>query len=194
MGQPPVYRYSAMTQGQAISVMTRAHRMTSANGFQKACGAAMQLLQRPVHDGGVCWREGGRVFLEEFPAVRRDTVLNGWIFALFGTYDYQIAFPDTPYTEFFRSTCDSLTGSLSDYDSGFWSYYSSGSRRLASPFYHSLHLSQLEALRQIADSPVVERTLDSWTRCQSNSLYKSWAVLLKACQKLREPHETTIVG
>jgi len=194
MGQPPAYRYSAMTQGQAISVMARAYTMTPAEGFQNACTAAMELMKRPVREGGVCWYEAGNVFLEEFPAFGRDTVLNGWLFALFGVYDYQLAFSDKAGTEFFRSTCDSLTGSLSAFDRGYWSLYSCGSKRLASPFYHSLHLSQLEALRQITDSPSVRIAFDSWTRCQNNRLYKSWAILVKACQKLREPQETTIVG
>lgn len=193
MGQSSQYRYSAMTQGQAISVMTRAYKVTKGAGFERACRAALELLRKPVQDGGVCCYEAQNVFLEEFPASRRDTVLNGWIFALFGVHDYLLQFTDEQIKTFYADTCASLTSHFPEYDAGFWSYYSSGSKRLASPFYHRLHLSQLKALKQIIDQPCVHLVQERWKRYEKNKFCKSWAVLVKGFQKLREPGEITIV-
>jgi heparosan-N-sulfate-glucuronate 5-epimerase len=193
MGKPQQYRYSAMTQGQAMSVMSRAFKLTRRPEFERAGASALELLRRPIQEEGVCCYEGQNVFLEEFPSARRDTVLNGWIFALFGVHDYLLVFPDHKGREFYASTCDCLTRSLGTYDAGYWSYYSSGTKRLASPFYHKLHLSQLQALRQVTEAPAVGSILDAWTRCEKSPVCKSRAVVVKGFQKLREPQHVRIV-
>ena len=194
LGQPRPYCYSAMTQGEAVSVMVRAHVLTNDPTFAEACRHAVRLMQRPIAEGGVCACEQGEVFLEEYPGPRRDTVLNGWVFALFGLHDYLLRFPEAEVNSFYGQTCASLVRSLPEFDAGFWSFYSSGTKRLASPFYHQLHLSQLEALRQILDEPFLARTQAAWTRYDGNQFYKGWAVLRKGWQKLREPDEITILG
>jgi len=186
LGQPQRYQYSAMTQGQAVSVMTRAYTLTKSKGLARACFKAMALFRKPVSEGGVCWYEGNQVFLEEFPASRRDTVLNGFIFSLFGLYDYLLTFPDEHVAAFYEEARDSLIRILPEYDAGFWSYYSSGTKRLASPFYHHLHLSQLKALSRIGYGSSVRMALDRWTSYQGNRLYKSWAIVRKGYQKLNE--------
>jgi len=195
MGQRPYeYRYSAMTQGQALSVLTRAYQLTRDGSFEKACRSAIGLMGKPIQDGGVCSYEAGDVFLEEFPGPRRETVLNGWIFGLFGVYDYLLQFSDAQATSLHARTSASLARGLGEYDAGFWSYYDSGTKRLASPFYHQLHLSQLAALSQVVNEPSVKRTLDAWTRYEMNWFYKSRAVLVKGLQKLREPGPVPIVA
>ncbi|HEV2208271.1 MAG TPA: D-glucuronyl C5-epimerase family protein [Verrucomicrobiae bacterium] len=194
LGHPDRYRYSAMTQGEAVSVMVRAHLTNGEQKFERACRNALALMRRPVQEQGVCIYEGESVFLEEFPAERRDTVLNGWLFALFGLHDFLARFPDQPTEIFYRRCCDSLLRHLQTFDTGYWSYYSSGTHRLASPFYHSLHLSQLEALAAIADPHIIGPVRNRWRAYQHNRLYKTWAVGRKAVQKLREKPEITVIG
>jgi heparosan-N-sulfate-glucuronate 5-epimerase len=194
LGQPRQYRYSAMTQGQAASVMVRAYQLTHDPNFEAGCRCAMALMWKPVQDGGVCFYESDNAFLEEFPSDHRDTVLNGWIFALFGIYDYLLEFPDEQVKAFYSLCHASLIRSLSDFDTGYWSYYSSGTKRLASPFYHRLHVSQLEALRRVATEKTLDRTQEQWTGYERNRIYRSWAVVRKGIQKLREPRQVTIIG
>lgn len=193
LGQPAQYRYSAMTQGEAISVMVRAYSVTRDGVFERACRSAMALMRKPIQEGGVCCYEAKNVFLEEFPGSRRDTVLNGWIFALFGVHDYLLRFPDEDVKAFYDSTCASLIRSLPEFDAGFWSYYSSGTKRLASPFYHHLHLSQLQALKKITMEPSLRLTLDAWTRYANSKLFRFRAVMIKGLQKIKEPYQIRIV-
>lgn len=192
--QDSQYRYSAMTQGQALSVMARAHLLTRNDSFERASRSAMKLMCKPVQDGGVCWYEDGDVFLEEFPGASRETVLNGWIFALFGVYDYVLQFSDDNARSFHGDTSASLARRLDEYDAGFWSYYNSGAKRLASPFYHRLHLSQLAALNQVLQEASLKLTLEAWTRYERNRFYKSRAVLVKGIQKLIEPGPVPIIA
>ena len=88
------YPYSSMTQGEGISVLVRAHTLTNEERFENACVRAMALMQKPADQGGVCCYESDEVYLEEYPGPVRDTVLNGWVFSLFGVYDYLLRFPD----------------------------------------------------------------------------------------------------
>lgn len=194
MGQPAAYSYSAMTQGEAISVLTRAHLLTGDAAFAKASQRALTLMQQPVAKGGVSVLEGPDIFLEEFPGARRDTVLNGWMFALFGVYDYLLQFKDEEAQLFFERTRATLIRSLPGFDTGYWSYDSNGTGRLASPFYHRLHISQLEALGRISNEPAVANTRAAWVGYEKSRICKGWAVLRKGIQKTREPRETTIVG
>lgn len=194
MGQSDQFRYSAMAQGEALSVMVRAHELTAAAQFKTACARAVDLMQRPVEQGGVCVYEKDDVFLEEFPARERDTVLNGWIFALFGLYDYLLTFPDQCAGSFFIRSKTSLTRHVAEFDTGYWSYYSSGTGRLASPFYHHLHISQLQALQKVTSEPILGTVQRRWESYARNRLFQAWAVVRKGAQKLTEPRETTIVG
>jgi heparosan-N-sulfate-glucuronate 5-epimerase len=193
LGQVSQFRYSSMTQGEAISVLVRAHSLTGAPRFELACRKAIALMQKPVQDGGVCWYESREVFLEEFPGHRRDTVLNGWLFSLFGVHDFLLAFSNDEVKAFYDQTCASLIRSLPEFDAGYWSYYSCATKRVASPFYHQLHLSQLEALKQIRVESKLRSTLDCWTGYAQSKPKKLRALLVKGLQKIREPHEITIV-
>lgn len=193
LGQLPRYKYSAMTQGQALSVMTRAYKLTNGEAFAKACKNATTLMRTSVQNSGVCVYEHQNVFLEECPADKRDTVLNGWIFSLFGVYDYLLLFKDKQIQAFYIQTCNSLVKCLHEYDAGYWSYYSSGTRRLASPFYHNLHINQLEALKKIMEQPCIESIQNRWVRYGTNRIYKFMAIIFKGIQKLKEPATVTIV-
>ncbi len=194
LGQPDQYQYSAMTQGEALSVLVRAHGLTLDPRYDRACARAVALMQIPVEQGGVCVYEGDDVFLEEFPARERDTVLNGWIFALFGIYDYLLQFTDERVDCFYTRGRASLVRRLPEFDAGYWSYYSSGSRRLASPFYHRLHISQLEVLKLISEESRLAEIQKRWAAYEQSAVRKAWAVTRKGVQKLREPREITIVG
>lgn len=187
------YRYSAMTQGEAISVMVRAYSITAEKRFETGCKRALELMRKPIDQGGVCWYERSEAFLEEYPGPVRDTVLNGWCFALFGVYDYALQFPDSDVKAFLDTSLASCVRALPDFDAGYWSYYSCATKRLASPFYHRLHLGQLEALAEIAADPQVRKIHAKWAAYADSKLLTVRAVAVKGVQKLREPRETTLV-
>ncbi len=138
-------KYSAMVQGEAISLLIRAWLSTNEVVFRSAAEKALCLLIKPVENGGVCYILSGNIFLEEAPTSPRNTILNGWIFAMIGLYDYYLAFNDLKVKDLLMKTLLTLKSHLSDYDAGYWSYYDIR-RHISSPFYHNLHIAQLKAL------------------------------------------------
>ena len=58
--------------------------------------------------------------------------------------------------------------------------------RIASPFYHELHLYQLEALYTVLNHQVLLDCRDQFSRYQTNILNRARAFIIKALQKIRE--------
>jgi heparosan-N-sulfate-glucuronate 5-epimerase len=188
LGIPDALPYSAMAQGEAMSVLVRAFSATGDNVYLEGARRALAPMLLPIEKGGTSWRAPEGLILEEVPFREPKTILNGWVFALYGMYDLTIADGSRDVREALDDTLSALLARLQAYDAGFWSFYDT-SGTLASPFYHRLHIAQLEALglsfperagrfrelgetfrRQLASRPNVAR-----------------AVTLKSYQKLRRP-------
>jgi len=211
---PQYSKYSAMTQGQGLSVLSRALKLTDDSRFQQAAEKAFSLFLIGAEKGGVTCFDADAVFLEEAPSQPaylepacpksrtagracpsgrpRNTVLNGWIFALFGLYDYKLATDEAKVAELFERSLDTLAQHLAGYDSGYWSYYDS-QKRISSHFYHSLHISQLEALSLISENRIFEKYHRRWTDFENKFINRTRAFVVKAFQKLKEPARITIV-
>ena len=71
-----------MPQGEAISALVRAWKITKRNEFLDSAKKAFNLLTKPIEEGGTSYFKNGDVFLEEYPATSKNTILNGWIFAI----------------------------------------------------------------------------------------------------------------
>lgn len=184
--------YSAMAQGQALSVLLRAFELTRDSRYKQAAEKAFGLFLVPVEKGGVTYFEKDEVLLEEAPFQPRNTILNGWIYALFGLYDHILVLDDAIVKDMFERSIDTLAQHLPGYDSGYWSYYDS-QKHLSSPYYHRSHISQLEALCLISQVLVFKKYHRRWTIFQNSFINKSRAFLVKALQKLKEPPRITIV-
>lgn len=190
--------YSAMTQGEAVSVLVRAASANQDRSYIEAARRAVVLMLTDIKQGGVCRRAPEGLVLEEAPLESHNTMFNGWVFAIYGLYDYllwaEAADEDAGWVESaLRDTLQALVAYLPRFDAGFWSYYDT-SGNLASPFYHQLHIAQLRALE--ITFPEHADKIGRWRRIfekQADSrLNRARAVVLKASQKLRRPPEVVL--
>lgn len=191
--------YSAMTQGEAVSVLVRAFSLTQNERFAVAARRSLGLMLSAIEQGGTCRSlPGGGLVLEEVPQVPHNTLLNGWIFALYGLYDYlllaQAGQEDAAWAEVALQDCISaLLAYLPQFNAGFWSYYDT-SGNLASPFYQQLHIAQLRALEMTF--PEHAESIGRWRglfeRQAASRLNRVRAIALKAYQKLRHPPEVVL--
>lgn len=139
--------FSAMAQGQIASVFVRA-----ASRDEQATETALRAL-RPLLDRSepfVVETNSGPV-LEEAPTSPPSLVLNGWIYALWGVFDVAVGLGSEEAAILFKESIESLQTTLDQYDTGWWSRYSlwANGRDLAKPFYHRIHVVQLEALHEL---------------------------------------------
>lgn len=192
LGKGNISKYSAMVQGEAISLLVRAWLSTNNGVFKSAAEKALYLLIKSVENGGVCYFQNDYIFFEEVPTFPRNTILNGWIFALIGLYDYYLAFNDLKVIDLLTQTLFTLKRHLPDYDTNYWSYYDIR-KHLSSPFYHSLHIAQLKALNVIKPDIIFTYYIDKWSDYQKKFLNRWRALSIKIYQKLREPGEVIII-
>jgi hypothetical protein len=189
--------YSALAQGEAISVLVRAHAMTDDLSFIECAKKAYKLMMQPVEQGGCSYYDDDRIYLEEYPENPRSSVLNGWIYAVFGLYDFMIATNDTDVRNVLERTLKTLVHSLKSYDTGYWTLYDRHGT-IASPSYHALHIVLLDALILITDGIIKDsenfrKYSVKWNGYQHNIFNRTRALSVKVLQRLKSPAKVSIV-
>lgn len=175
--------YGAMAQGEAISLLTRAYKETLDYKYLLAATNAVQFLLKSVEDGGCTQYKNNDVFLLEY--TNKPIVLNGWIFALWGLYDYILLTNDAQVREKYQMSLYTLANNLQSFCSSYWSFYDN-SKKIASPFYHNLHIAQMQAMFQITGMPVFKEYELLWRKKQRNLFCKIFAFICKGWQKVIE--------
>jgi len=181
--------YSAITQGEAVSLLLRAYKETHDERYLIASKRAITLMLKPVNQGGTAlYKDNGDLFLEEVPLEKQNTILNGWIFAIFGLWDYTLIVRDNSITQALINTLDTLERHINKYDRGWWSNYDwQGS--IASPFYHRLHIALLQALYKLTERSAFHDIAIKWQEYDRSSYKKGRAVLVKVWEKLKTSGE-----
>jgi hypothetical protein len=159
---------SAMGQGEAISVLLRAHDLSGDQRYLEVARGAFEPFLEDVADGGLAREWDGRLVLEEYPAREPVAVLNGWVFALFGVHEFATATGDERAAGLFARSSAALIELLPRYDAGWWSLYSlrphHGRPDLAKPFYQRLHPVLLDGLALIAPDDQLTHYARRWER------------------------------
>lgn len=175
--------YSSMAQGEGISMLIRAHIATKDEKYMKAAQKAKDFLLKSVSDGGVTGYENGDVVFYE--AVGYPIILNGWIFSLWGLYDYCKYTDDVQAKAQLELTLDSLKRKIPEFDMGYWSKYDI-KKRVCSPFYHKLHIAQLTVMYDLFGDDIYKVYAEKWERYQNRFLNPKRAFIKKAMQKIFE--------
>ena len=180
--------YSALAQGQGISVLVRAHRESDETRYIEAAQRAFVAFQRSIADGGVAFTdESGDLWFEEYIVSPPTHILNGFIWALWGVYDYFLATLDPRVRDLFDRGVRTLLHNLERYDLGFWSLYEQSGTRLpmvASPFYHQLHIVQLRVMHRITGEALFTEVADRWQKYMLRRVNRTRALCYKSAFKL----------
>lgn len=138
---------SGLTQGNALSVLVRAYQLTGNDDFLAVARRAIRTFERDIADGGVAVTIGeGGIFFEEVAVYPAAHILNGFLFGLFGLYDYISVIPDERIASLIERSLTTLHSLIDAFDLGYWSRYDLLKRHHATHFYHDLHIVQIKAL------------------------------------------------
>ncbi len=181
--------YSALAQGQGISLLVRSHAETGEAAYLDAARRAFAAMMTPMDDGGVAFIDNaGKTWLEEYIVSPPTHILNGFIWASWGVHDYFLATGDRNAEDLFDRTVETLRMNLPIYDTGFWSLYEQSGTRLrmlASPFYHALHIVQLDVMHRLTGESIFRDYSVKWDEYRRSRLKRWRALGLKALFKLR---------
>lgn len=178
------YSVSSMCQGEGASLLYRGYWQTNCEKYRFAAEKAIDFMLMDYDLGGTAIYEGNDMYLEEFPQKNRKTVLNGWIFSLFGLYDASLVAPEK-YSLKFKHAIDTLKNELYLYDNGYWSWYDL-EHKITSPAYHKLHIAQLKILYTLTNEIIffeMAKKFEGYINKKTNIVK---AVLIKIYQKLLE--------
>ena len=180
----PFYRMragwiSAMAQGQCMSLLLRAYLETNDAAYLETATRAIGVFELDVESGGVMRRtENGGYFYEEYPSEPGSFVLNGNIFALWGLYEHGKLTGSDRSAKLFERGVQGLKDKLPQYDLGYWSRYDlfPANDRPAAPFYHHIHVRQLQVLADMTRDEQLRETARSWKRYERSWLCSSRAI------------------
>ncbi len=179
----PKQPYSSMAQGEAISLLIRAHIVTHEEKYLLSANRAKDFMLKPIPDGGTTGYENGEVLLYETTC--NPVILNGWIFSLWGLYDYVKYTDDGSVKDVLAATLASLKKRLPNFDTKYWSKYEDGNR-ICSPFYHQLHISQLRVMYDLFGDEIYKEYADKWEAYQKSFWKPKRAFVKKVLQKMFE--------
>lgn len=175
--------FSAMCQGEAASVLARAYKETKDEKYYNAAIKAINFMLKSVNDGGTTSYDNGYLVLQEYVCDNSSSVLNGWIFAIFGLFDITKICDDEKYSSSLKMTLNSLSSLLKKYDRGYWSNYDLQGT-IASPAYHDLHIQQLDLLYSLFEIDEFKEISTRWINYQQNKFNIFRAYMSKIIQKL----------
>lgn len=177
--QPPWY--SCMAQGQAASVLVRAYMATGREHYAEgALGAVRPMLGDHQELGLVVPTAEGPIF-EECPSDPRSHILNGWVYALWGLWDVAVGLDYSEAMGAFEASAAALCAHVDLYDLGWWSLYSlyPGHRDVATPFYHRIHVTQLDVMYRLTGRSELRSLRERW-RSYDRPAHCIHAVAIKA--------------
>jgi heparosan-N-sulfate-glucuronate 5-epimerase len=180
---------SALAQGQGISVLARAYQITKNNIYLKTASMAFKSFQKEITSpGGVTFTDDkGYVWFEELIFNPPTHVLNGFIWALWGVYDYYLLTGSRDALQLFNKAVKTLEDNIHRYDIGFWTVYHllpTKLKMVASSYYQRLHTVQLEAMYRLTGKLIFKKYSDKWQLYYSNRFYRSTAFFWKCLFKL----------
>ena len=180
----PQNPYGAMCQGEGASLLLRGFVATGNQAYLDAAKKAIDFMLLSVGEGGCTDYSDNKLVMLEY--THRGAVRNGWIFALFGLYDYILcADAEKKYTDAFNTSVDSLITFMPRHTTSYWSMYDLCGK-ISSPFYHGLHIAQMQAMYRLTGREEFDAYAKKWEKNQKNIICKSTAFIKKAIQKILE--------
>lgn len=180
----PDHPYGAMAQGEGASLLIRAYADTGNIEYLNAAQKAIDFMLMDIENSGTTSYSGDGVIFLEYP--HRKAVLNGWIFAWWGLYDYVIVTKDiAQYKNSLDNSLFTIEKLLPSFANSYWSVYDL-ENRIASPFYHNLHIAQMQAMYELTGHEIFNQYAKRWAKQQKNPFCKSLAFVKKAFQKIVE--------
>jgi heparosan-N-sulfate-glucuronate 5-epimerase len=180
--------YSGLAQGQGVSLLLRVHVHSGDEKYQRAADKAFVALTRPIAEGGVLFEDDAKnLWIEEYLVDPPTHILNGFMWALWGVFDFWLARADVFAKSIFDRGVETILRNLDRFDTGYWSLYEQSGTRLkmlASPFYHQLHIVQLRIMSKLTGDARLADVAGRWDGYAQRRGNRARALVEKSVFKL----------
>ncbi len=181
--------YSGLAQGQGLSVLCRAYKATKNKMYLDAIEKVYHSFYIDVDNGGVNFTdENGNIWIEEYIMKKEPThILNGFIWSLWGIYDYWLLTNDDNIKKRFDKYIKTISENIEKYDIGYWSLYELSNKPIlmrASIFYHKLHIIQLKILYLMTNKKTFIKKSEGWSHYLGIKYFRFKAIFMKILFKI----------
>ncbi len=181
--------YSGLAQGQGLSVLCRAYSITNEKKYLNSIEKVYKSFLVDVENGGVTFKDSnGDIWIEEYIMKNNPThILNGFIWGLWGIYDYWLMSKNKDVEKLFKKYIKTINNNISNYDISYWSLYEISKLPIdmrASIFYHKLHIVQLKILFKMTNNLIFESTAKKWSKYLNNKINLIRATSMKIIFKI----------
>lgn len=174
---------SAILQGCGLSVLVRAYQLTQEKIFIDVARRVVRTFELDILDGGVSTPVGADgIFFEEVATYPAAHTLPGFIFALFGLYDYVALTADTRIEKLIHRSLITLHNLLPAFDAGYWTYSDLLRKPLSSPAHLALQITLLEALARHAHCEYSLARASHWTKYQHSCVFRLRSHIVGRCK------------
>ena len=148
--------YSGMAQGTALSLFVRLYRFTGKNEYLKTSEEVFASFTHLKEEGDpwvVYVDEFGYLWIEEYPMELPNNTLNGFIFGIYGLYDYYLVNKDKISRQLLQACLTTIRQYISEFrrESDVSLYCLK--HQIQSSTYHRIHIEQLDMLYRISGEP-----------------------------------------
>lgn len=156
---------SAMAQGEALAAMSSAYWLTGDTTYLATARGFFETLYHSPEDTWVFYVDDERYYwLEEYPTEDRCRVLNGFLFGLWGLWDYYVVAGDSLALQLFAAGIQSFADHYEEWNIGGqdMSWYCLHHRKYQ--FYHETHLRQMTDYLRWFDIPEFRDAMELFQR------------------------------
>jgi len=161
--------YSGLAQGRALSIFSRLYALTGQEKYLDAARhtfKSFELLRGKTGPWISMVTDDGYLWIEEYTLDKSDFTLNGFLYSIFGLYDYY-QIEKTPESEKF------LKGALTTAKAYIPKFRHPGSKsyyclkhKSYNPTYHATHIKQMSHLYKMTGDPFFKEWADIFTKDQ----------------------------
>lgn len=144
---------SALSQGLILSLLVRAYYLTKREEISELAEKVANSMKTPAFEGGFLYiNSNGDYWFQEYMG-NCGYVLNGFIFAMWGVYDYYLYSNDQVYKMIFDKCINTLRNNLKYYDWRMgiakWTVYDLKDKNPVELVYQKMHVRLLKNLYMI---------------------------------------------
>jgi hypothetical protein len=148
--------YSGMAQGVGLSLFVRLYRFTGKDEYLKTSEEVFTSFTHLKEEGDpwvVYVDEFGYLWIEEYPMELPNNTLNGFIFGIYGLYDYCLVNNDKKSEQLLQACLTTIRQYISEFrrESDVSLYCLK--HQIQSSTYHRIHAEQLDMLYRISGEP-----------------------------------------
>jgi len=184
---------SAMAQGEALSVLSRAYIIKPEHKYLRQALRAAKPLKIFIEDGGLKSKiEGFYQFLEEHPAKKPPHTLNGFLYSIVGILDLMKFLPEIGIELNIQRLLDTISKKWNFWDAEYWSTYDlnvtkTGKRNFSTIDYHNIHIILMRYIGVVTERNEILKCSTQWEEYQGNLLNRIKAIIGKIRYRLEVP-------